>query len=421
MIRHWSCAVVPLGLGGLALLAACGSDALVVPIVPDAGRSDSTAPIGSDDGSSSFVEDAGNGDATVDDGATGDDSTTDDAGDGGAGLTDSPSNPGADGGHDGSTEAGTADAGGDSGPSNVVDGGPDASTPDAGPKNDGGACNFAGTWGSKITIDVTWAAGGTLDIVIAPGSGTIKQYILSTRTQVGNTVTDTAVVCGIELPDFSSTALLNPVETYGIRFPNSLFDTHVLTSFTINGTVSGSTPTATYTTTPAAALLGLTLANATTAVWPATITTAIDEDNDGHPGITATVVPPGGGYSYVPLAFAVVTTPTTVPRADELYVAIRQVTSLSAQFSDCDHASGSVTVPQITDPSTGAKKYAIDSHVIGCRVTGTGTDCTTTGTIPAPEAPFVDNNQPVFVPAATTFTATRLPTGATCMDVRALP
>ena len=276
---------------------------------------------------------------------------------------------------------------------------------------DGGACNFTGTWGAEITIDVTWAAGGILNIVIAPGSGTIKQWLLSTRTQSGKTVTDTAVVCGIQLPDFQGNAqLVN--ETYGIRFPNSLFDNGGLTTFAINGTVSGSTPTATYTTTPAAALLGLTLANATTAVWPATITTEIDEDDDSKPGITANVVPPGGGYSYVPLDISVISFPTTVARADELYVVIRQVTSVTAQFSDCDHSSGSVTVPQITDSSTSTKKYAIDSHVIGCSVNGTETDCS------ANQTTFVDENQPVFTPTATTFVSARMPTGTTCATVR---
>jgi hypothetical protein len=410
MIRHRSCAVVSLGLVGLAMLAACGSDALVVPVVPDAGHKDGIAPSG-DDGNVGFVEDASSGDATVDDGGS---ATDDGAGDDGAGLTDAPTDGSSTGGRDGSAEAGTTQDGGpDGGGQSGHDGGADASTLDAGPRSDGGACNFAGTWGSKIAIDVTWAAGGILDIVIAPGSGTIKQWILSTRTQTGTTVTDTAVVCGIELPDFQGNAsLVN--ETYGIRFPNQLFDNGTLTSFVISGTVSSSTSTATYTTTPAAALLGLTLANPTTAAWPSTISTEIDEDGDSKPGITATVVPPGGGYSYVPLDFSVVSTPKTVARGDELYVVIRQVTSLTAQFTDCDHASGSVTVPQITD-STNTKKYAIDSHVIGCRVNGSNTDCS------ANQTTFVDENQPVFVPTASTFTATRLATGATCATVRGLP
>jgi hypothetical protein len=307
-------------------------------------------------------------------------------------------------------DAGHAEAGADGG--GKADAGPDGSTPDAGSSgNDGGSCDFNGTWASEITIDVTWAAGGTLNIVIAPGSGTIKQWIKSTRTQSGNSVTDTAVVCGIQLPDFQG----NPVfvnETYGVRFPPDLFDGNHLTSFQIAGTVSGSTPTATYTSSPAAALLGLTLANPTTAVWPATISTEVDEEGDHHPGITANVAT-GGGFSLVPLDFfGVVANPTTVARADQLYLAIRQVTSVNAQFSDCDHSSGSVTVPQITDPATLAKKYAIDSHVIGCRVQGSNTDCSTG------QAGFVDQNQPVFVPKATSFVSQRVPAGTSCTTVR---
>jgi hypothetical protein len=312
-----------------------------------------------------------------------------------------------DGGRDGGDSGGTP-PGSDAGPDGGVDDG-------GGARDGGGTCNFAGTWGAEITMDVSWAAGGLANIVIAPGSGTIKQWILSTRTQSGTTVTDTAVACGIQLPDFQGNPLLVN-ETWGIRFPNDLFDSGNLASFSMNGTVSGSTPTATYTTTPAAVLLGLTLPNATTAVWPATITTEVDEDKDNKPGITANVAPPGGGFSYVPLDFSVTFAPTTVPRADHLYVAIRQVTSVSAKFTDCDHASGSVTVPQITDPSnpntTTNTKYAIDSHVIGCSVTGSGTDCS------ANQTTFVDGNQPVFVPSATTFSSARLASGANCATVR---
>jgi hypothetical protein len=427
MTRHWSC-IVSLGLLSGGFLAACGGDSSdvggLMPI-PDAGRKDSSA-FGGDDTVDAFAgDDSASGDATVGD-ATGDaDDASSAMGADGASAADAASEGGlaGDGGDAGAAPGGDAGAtqdGGDAATSTGNDGGTGAqdagadasTTTDAGSgTTDGGACNFTGTWGAEITIDVTWAAGGLLNIVIAPGSGTIKQWLLSTRTQSGKTVTDTAVVCGIELPDFQGNPqLVN--ETYGIRFPNSLFDNGGLTTFAINGTVSGSTPTATYTTTPAAALLGLTLANATTAVWPATITTEIDEDNDSKPGITANVVPPGGGSSYVPLDISVISFPTTVARADELYVAIRQVTSVTAQFSDCDHSSGSVTVPQITDSSTSTKKYAIDSHVIGCRVTGTETDCS------ANQTTFVDENQPVFTPTATTFASARMPTGTTCATVR---
>jgi hypothetical protein len=436
MNRHWSLAIVSLGVLGLAIVPACGGGSADTAGPPgeDAGRGDSPrlGP-GETMESGSPGDDATLGDATGDD-TTGDatgsaddaneagQSTSDASGDSGgdgAALTDAPSDGSVEAGGDGSAEADATPRdggpeGGDGGGPASTDAGPDGSIHDGGPRSDGGACDFTGTWGAEITMDVTWAAGGTAGIVIAPGSGTIKQWLLSTRTQSGTSVTDTAVVCGIQLPDFRGTPLVG--ETWGIRFPNDLFDLGHLASFAIDGTVSGSTPTATYTTTPTAVLLGLTLANAASAVWPTTITTEIDEDNDTKPGITANVAPPGGGFSYVPLDFTVTFAPTTVPRADQLYLTIRQVTAVSAQFTDCDHASGSVTVPQITDPSnpnpTTNKKYAIDSHVIGCRVNGSGTDCS------ANQASFVDQNQPIFVPSATTFSSARLASGASCATVR---
>jgi hypothetical protein len=433
MTGHWSRAIVSLAVLGLALVPACGVGSNVVPIPPgeDAGRSDSSALTpGEMMDSGSMGEDATLDDATGDDGTTGDATgTADDAseagqgsgdashsGSDGAGLMDASTDGSLNAGSDGSaTEAGTksGDGGDGGGPLPGSDAGPDASTQDGGPRPDGGACDFNGTWGAEITMDVTWAAGGIADIVIAPGSGTIKQWLLSTRTQSGTSVSDSAVVCGIQLPDFQGTALVN--ETWGVRFPNDLFDSGNLGTFAINGTVSGSTPTAMYTTTPSAVLLGLTLPSGATAVWPGTITTEVDEDKDGKPGITAAVAPPGGGFSYVPLDISV-TFSSTVPRADHLYLAIRQVTSVSAQFTDCDHASGSVTVPQITDPSNPNpltnKKYAIDSHVIGCNVNGSNTDCS------ADQTSFVDQNQPVFVPSATTYTSARLASGANCATVR---
>jgi hypothetical protein len=440
MPRRWRHAVVPFGVLCIAYIAACGgSGSQTGNGGPDdaGGKDDATIPsleagFGGDD-------EAGDGEAGGDDSTLGDsgddaaedasgdasDDTSDDAtgsagGDGGGvDASDAALDGGAggdsgiDAGMDAASDAGGPDAG--DGGQAIVDAGSDATAPDSGgASSEGGTCDFTGNWGASISIDVTWAAGGAFDIVIAPGSGTIKQWIRSARTVSGTTVTDTAEICGIQLPDFHGNPMLVD-ETYGIRFPDALFDTTTLTPFTIYGTVSGSTSTATYTTTPAAVLLGLTLPNPTTAVWPATITTANDQDLDGKPGVTANVAQ-GTGYSDVPLDFSVVLDPQAVARADRLYLAIRQVTSIAATFTDCDHASGTVTVPQITDPTTLAKKYAIDSHVIGCGLSGSTTDCTTTGL--NAQSPFVDSNQPIFVPTSTTFTSARLPANTSCATVR---
>jgi hypothetical protein len=218
-------------------------------------------------------------------------------------------------------------------------------------------------------------------------------------------VTESAVACGISLPDFEGTAI-GGGETYGIRFPNSLFDNGYVPAFAIHGSFSGTSPGSTYNTAAAAVLLGLTLTNPTTASWPATITTEVDMDQDGKPGVTASTLN-GSGYSYVPVDIF------KMNRADEVYLAIRQVTQLSATATDCDHLTGTVSIPTISDSSNGTSKPAIDSHVIGCRISGTTTDCNST------QASFVDNTQPVFTPSGgSSFTSVRMPSGSTCATVR---
>jgi hypothetical protein len=392
----------------------------------DAGHKDSSVSTGGDDSEdsggfpasddSSFGDDAAATDAGDDAGdnagaeagaEAGDDGSAGDGGDDAGDAAAPGDDSGAEGGAGGATEAGTTDAGGDAG----RDAGgrtPDASATEAGATGDGSTCDYGGTWASQIAVNVTWAAGGSFQIVIAPGSGTIKQWLLSTRTVSGTTATDTARLCGIELPDFTGTQAVGS-ETWGVRFPDALFDGTSLASFTIPGTIADTTPTAAYQTSSVAVLLGLTLSNAATAAWPATISTAVDEDDDKKPGVTAGVAQ-GAAFSDVPLDFTVVVDPSGVARSNRLYLAIRQVTSIAAHFSSCNQASGTVTVPQLGS----SDKYAIDSHVVGCGLTGSSTDCTSA------QASFVDSNQPVFVPSTTTFTSTRVPASTTCATVRGM-
>jgi len=405
----------------------------------EAGQEQETGldfPDGTTSGADADAAEPGEG-ATPDDAAdvvSPDDAAQGDATTGDGGLTD--------GGDGSSIESGVADAEGEAGPhkdagteaGGTPDGGPDAASDagsvldsggndatsaadsavdsgsadgshDAGSPDTGTTCDFAGTWGSRLVIDVSWTPQGITGIILASGSGTITQWILSTITLNGTSSTASTVVCGIDLPDFDGTAIAGG-EVYGIRFPNSLFDSSSLPAFSIDGTFSGSTPGATYNTSAAAVLLGLTLTNPTTAPWPATITTEVDEDQDGNPGVTANALH-GNGYTYPPVDLF------KTNRASELYLAIRQVTQISAQATDCNDISGTVSIPTITDTGTGTSKPAIDSHVIGCLVSGTTTACNSTQTS------FVDNTQPVFTPSGgSSFTSVRMATGATCAQVR---
>jgi hypothetical protein len=140
-------------------------------------------------------------------------------------------------------------------------------------------------------------------------------------------------------------------------------------------------------------------------------------DNDGKPGVTITVASglngTGGIYSQVPVGIPSVGQPTV--RADKLYVAIRQVTSVNGTVKDCNHISGTVNIPTISG------KTAIDSHVLGCELADGG-DCSMTASFPSTsQAGFVDNTQPVFTPTGTgTFESVRIPNGTTCASIRSM-
>jgi hypothetical protein len=270
----------------------------------------------------------------------------------------------------------------------------------------GSNCNFSGTWGTKITIDVNWMPQGLYSIILASGSGHIQQWIKGERVQQGSTLTDTTVVCGITLPPFQETPTVGG-ETYGVVFPDMLFNEPpgFLPAFLVHGAVTGFDAGAMYTTGASAVLMGLTLANPATDPWPSTISVSVDSDHDGKPGVTVDVAQ-GMPYSNVPVE---IPAPFQQPhRADRLYIALRQVTAVTGTVTDCNHISGTVTIPQI------AQKPAIDSHVIGCALVNDGGDCN------ASQANFVDNTQPVFTPSGSAgFKSVRLPTGATCATVKA--
>ncbi|MGH7435057.1 MAG: hypothetical protein ACRENE_05220, partial [Polyangiaceae bacterium] len=144
---------------------------------------------------------------------------------------------------------------------------PDDASDDSLPPPSKGPCNYDGVWASRLTVDVSWSPQGLTSIVLASGSGKIEQWIRGTRSHQGSTLTDSTVVCGIVLPDFQSTALA-ATETYGVRFPPTLFDNHYLPLFDVTGTISGNMAGATYSTTNTAALLGVTLQNPSSESWP---------------------------------------------------------------------------------------------------------------------------------------------------------
>jgi hypothetical protein len=280
------------------------------------------------------------------------------------------------------------------------------------------SCNFNGTWGTRITIDVAWVPQGLSSAILSQGQGTITQWVKGSRVQTATAplaLSDTSVLCGIALPDFQAT-LLGLNQVYGVRFPDTLFDDGYIPPFAVNGALTRQASGGlAYSTTPTVVLLGVTMANPTMDPWPMTITTEDDQDKDGNPGVTVGVAQgplgtPAGGvttYSYIPTDIPGPLQP--IDLAKNLYLAIRQMTVATGTVEDCNTISGTVTIPSI------GSKAAIDSHVLGCTLVDGG-QCTTGA---SSEASFVDNSQPIFSPTGpTTFQSIRIDAGATCADVR---
>jgi hypothetical protein len=263
-------------------------------------------------------------------------------------------------------------------------------------------CNLSGAWALKVTATVSWAATG---VVGAGTNQTVHLWALVQGTQTGNTLSGTELPCGITLPDFS--AVLGLL-TYGVSFPNSLFDSGYLTAVSSSLTVGSTMPGATLTSPDVANLIGISFANPATAAWPNLATAQtdqVDQDKDMQVGVTA--VPKSGGiYSSIPVALPPF--PQPVVYADLLYFALRSVISLNGKLTSCTQASGSATVSHL------------DNHIIGCHVQGA--DAGAAGNCTAAETMFADTNSPVLTASSATFNAVMLTNAATCPNVRvALP
>ncbi len=199
-------------------------------------------------------------------------------------------------------------------------------------------------------------------IALAPGSGQIKQWIKADRHQAGTALSDETEVCGIVLPDFAG-SVLN--ETYGIRFPDSLFDDGYLQPFTANSALSKVTPGAMFSTTTTAVLMGISLMQPTVDPWPGVVTTSVDKDQDGKPGVTANVAG-GPGYSNIPAEFPPLF--QQLARASSVYPGHpsglgrhRHGHRLRRHDRHREHIPPS---PR----RTAAPKPGIDSHVLGCAI-----------------------------------------------------
>lgn len=257
-------------------------------------------------------------------------------------------------------------------------------------------CDYTGTWGTYITVPVSWP---DAPFILIGGTGILQQWDLTEQVQQGADVHSRTVPCMIFLPDLQS-SLFGGFYKYGIRFPIEIFDRGGIppTDFVLHGSVSASGIFVQ--TDPFAILVGLTLANPTTAVWPGTHYLSLaDQDLDGSPGVT--VIPAlDPGYSLPPVDLS-------GNYADRIHIAERTVSRLYGPLTSCDQVDLAVEILPV-GTATG-----IQSSVVGCHVQN-GADCTLA------QSDFVDGIRPQYTPTAVgTSTSVRLPAGSTCADVRA--
>jgi hypothetical protein len=213
-------------------------------------------------------------------------------------------------------------------------------------------------------------------------------------TASGNTLSGMLQACGIALPPTTLNALAGN-DMIQIDVPNAAWDAPSMARYQVDGTQTGwnvgSTLSFSY-----AALVGFTMANPTTAAWPAAytdITMTNDAEGDNHVGLTA-VPRSGTGYTLPPTSLA------QDMRVDQVYIVVRQVTSAMLTRTACDQASGSATFAHF------------NNHVVGCHVMG-GADCM------PPQISFVDTNRTIYTVASATAQTKVVADTASCADVRA--
>jgi hypothetical protein len=252
-----------------------------------------------------------------------------------------------------------------------------------------GGCPTQYTMATHIVINVSWD--GTL--AVASGSGKVHVWSRTKFNDSGDSATLESVSCGTVLPDITTTQIGDGGSKILPEIPNASWDNPNMPTFAGTATRNGTTLNINSGT----ALLGLSLSNVN-AAWPAaTAITPVDHDGDGKPGISA-IPRNGGGYKMPPTSTA------KTSRADKLYLAIRNVMTLTGPADGC---------PQTYSGTANVTKF--ENHVIGCHVSGGG-ECSSS------QSKFVDDNRTIFTVNSATYESKVVDDAATCADVRtALP
>ncbi len=340
----------------------------------------------------------------------GDGSLVRDASDGGSSndASDSSTEPDAsfDAAADGSALDASDDSGGTAGDGGLHDaeldgsaeGGADSSLDGASSQCDGMVCaprcDLTGTYALKLTVPTTWPSSGQL----SGGSGTFEFRLRLSATHLDNQATIQLRECAHKVPVIHA-QLAN--EDHLLTYPDSLFDSEKLPSTSATMTLGDSTPMSSLSLAPVAMELGVDLNDPLNDAWPSTAaalpsSSRVDVEGDGNPSVTA-VYSNSGRYMYPRTS-----TSLFPQRAQQVYIAVRWVFSISGMLTGCDGSAGNVTLSKL------------DSRIVGCRHAD-GSLCS------ANEANHLDTNLPRFQFGTASYVLSRVAVDASCSAVRAVP
>jgi hypothetical protein len=300
---------------------------------------------------------------------------------------------------DAATDGSTLDASdGSGGAVGAAEGGADSSVDGAAPQCDGMVCaprcNLTGTYALKFTVPTTWPSSAQL----SSGSGTFEFRLRLRATHVDNQATIQLRECSQKLPAIHA-QLAN--EDHLLTYPDSLYDSGKLPGASATMTLGDSTPKSSLSLPPVALEMGVDLNDPLNDAWPSTAAALLDAvrvdvEGDGNPGVTG-IYSTSGRYVYPR------TSTSLIPqRAQQVYLAVRWVFSMSGVLTSCDGSEGDVTLAKL------------DSRIVGCRHAD-GSLCSTS------EANHLDTNLPKFRFGAATYVLSRVAEDASCQAVRALP
>ena len=265
-------------------------------------------------------------------------------------------------------------------------------------------CALDGTWATFMEVGVEWQSN-----TIKPGAGTVKQWLLSSRTLSGTQAIDDGKLCGAESPHFAT--ILD--SWLGVDFLDALFDGGALPVSKLVSSLTMATGVPQvgdgFTTETSPFLMGVE-GMGTQEPWPSVggiQSFVVDHDLDGAPGITAVPktgqvpgAPPGTMFNNPQLDLAGIG-----PRANPLFMAIRTQGALDGTLVSCD--------PARVEGKVRPETLRIDLRSLGCMLAGTSTPCN------PQQNQFVDDNMPRFTPNGTSVVVSvKVPDVTTCAQVR---